>query len=82
MIYIASFAVTFVAVFLKGFQHKNVIGGHLKTVFATSVLMAFFDVFSISIVISGGWTVAFSAGLGAGTGMVLAILTHDRIFRK
>lgn len=80
-IYVVSLIVSFIAVFLKGFQHKNVIGNHLKTVFVTSYAMAFFDVATISLVIKGGWTIAFTAGTGAAFGMIAAIKFHDRIFK-
>lgn len=80
MIYILSTIVTFIAVFLKGFQHKNVIGGHIKTVFATSWAMAAFDVAAVTLIVKGGWPIAISAGLGASFGMVAAIKFHDRVF--
>lgn len=81
-IYVASVTVTFIAVFLKGMQYKNVIGGHIKTMAATSYMMAFFDVAAINVVVSGGWTTAFTAGTGAALGMVAASLLHDKIFRR
>lgn len=81
-IYAASFAVTFIAVFLKGFQHKNVIGGHLKMVAVTSYAMAFFDVAAVSIVVKQGMSVAWSAGTGAAIGMVCSIVLHDKLFKK
>lgn len=80
-LYATSVLVSFVAVFLKGFQHKNVIGSHLKSVFITSYLMAAFDVAAISIIIEGGWPIALTSGTGAAFGMVAAIKLHDRIFK-
>lgn len=82
MIYVLSALVSFVACFLKGFQHKNVIGGHLKVVFATSWLMAAFDVAAVTLIVQGGWLIALSSGLGASIGMVVAITSHNRIFEK
>lgn len=82
MIYVLSSFVSFIACFLKGFQHKNVIGGHIKTVFATSWLMAAFDVAAVTLIVQGGWPIAFSSGLGASIGMVVAIKSHDRIFER
>lgn len=81
MVYALSLMVTFVAVFLKGFQHKNVIGGHLKMVALTSYAMAFFDVVAVSIVVKQGMSVAWSAGTGAALGMVCSILLHDKLFK-
>lgn len=82
MIYLTSVLVSFLSVFLKGFQHKNVIGGHLKSVFITSYLMAVFDVAIVTLIIQGGWVIALTSGTGAAFGMVAAIQTHDKIFQK
>lgn len=82
VIYVISVVVSFIAVFLKGFQHKNVIGGHLKAVFITSYLMAAFDVAAVSIIVVGGWPIAITSGTGAAFGMIAAIMLHDKIFKK
>lgn len=82
MLYLTSTVVSFVAVFLKGFQHKNVIGGHVRTVFITSYFMAAFDVASVSLIVVGGWPIALTSGTGAAFGMVAAIKLHDRIFGR
>lgn len=80
-LYALSAVVSFVSVFLKGFQHKNVIGNHQRTVFFTSYAMALFDVAAVSLIIKGGITIALSSGTGAAFGMVAAIRFHDRLFR-
>ena len=72
--------VTFVTVFLKGFQYKNVIGGHLKLVAVTSYAMAFCDVILVGFIVKLGWQVAFASGTGAAIGMVASVVLHDRIF--
>lgn len=82
IIYIISAFVSFTACFLKGFQHKNVIGGHIRSVFFTSWMMAAFDVAAVTLIVKGGWPIAISAGFGASLGMVVAIKMHDRIFGK
>lgn len=79
-LYLWSVLVTFISVFLKGFQHKNVIGGHLKSVVLTSYLMGLFDVASVTLIVKGGAWIALSAGTGASLGMVSSIILHDRIF--
>lgn len=81
MIYALSAIVSFVACFLKGFQHKNVIGGHLKAVYFTSWLMAIFDVAAVYLIVKGGWPIAISSGFGASLGMVVAVVLHNRIFK-
>ena len=82
MIYIISAFVSFVSCFLKGFQHKNVIEGHIKSVFFTSWMMAVFDVAAVTLIVKGGWAIAISSGLGASIGMVVAIKFHNRIFER
>lgn len=81
MIYVISVFVSFVAVFLKGFQHKNVIGNHIKTVFITSYAMACFDVIAVTLIIKGGLVIAITSGTGAAFGMVCAIILHDKLFK-
>lgn len=82
MIYLVSVVVSFIAVFLKGFQHKNVIGNHQGAVFFTSYAMAAFDVLAVSLIVQGGWPIALSSGTGAAFGMIAAIRFHDRIFPR
>lgn len=81
MIYVISIIVSFIAVFLKGFQHKNVIGNHMKSIFFTSYAMAFFDVAAVTIIVQGGWPIALTSGTGAAFGMVAAVILHNKIFR-
>jgi hypothetical protein len=80
-IYGLSIIISFISVFLKGFQHKNVIGNHQKTVFITSYLMAAFDVATVTLIVKGGWPIALTSGTGAAFGMIAAIRLHDRLFR-
>jgi len=82
MLYVLSTFTTFISVFLKGFQHKNVIGNHQRAVFFTSWFMATFDVASVMFIVKGGWPIAITSGFGASCGMVAAMRTHDRIFGK
>ena len=79
LLYVVSAIVSFCAVFLKGFQHKNVIGMHYKLTFFTSFAMAAFDVATVSLIVKGGWPIAFSAGVGAAFGMVAAMYTHSKL---
>lgn len=78
--YGSSIIVSFCAVFLKGFQHKNVIGNHQKAVFYTSFAMAAFDVAAVTLIVKGGWSIAMTSGLGAAFGMIAAMRFHDRLF--
>ena len=78
---ITSVFVSFIAVALKGFQHKNVIGDHRKSVFFTSYAMAAFDVAAVTLIVKGGWWIALTSGTGAAFGMLFAINIHDWIFK-
>lgn len=81
-IYAVSLTVSFCSVFLKGFQHKNVIGMHYKLTFFTSVLMGAFDVATVTLIVKGGWYIAISSGIGAGFGMMAAMWTHARVVKQ
>lgn len=81
-LYGSSVCVSFIAVFLKGFQHKNVIGDHRYAVFFTSYAMAFFDVVTVTLIIKGGWPIALTSGTGAAFGMITAIWSHDWMFKR
>lgn len=77
----------FITVFLKGFQHKNVINDLYLHAGITSYLMATADVVVVgliakSIVIDSNWFVALGSGTGAAFGMVSAMYIHNRFFRK
>ncbi len=73
-VYALSVFASFVVVFLKGFQHKNVIQNQRRWVFVTSYLMAF--------IIKGGWPVALTSGTGAALGMVSSMWAHDWLMAK
>lgn len=81
IIYAASVIVSFCAVFLKGFQHKNVIGMHYRLTFFTSFCMAIFDVATVSLIVEGGWFIALSSGLGASFGMIAAMYVHTHVVK-
>lgn len=78
MIYLLGGLTTFVTIFLRGFQHKNVIGNHYKLVFVTSYLIAVGDVLSVGWILKGGWGLMIPCGTGAALGMVLSMWVHKR----
>lgn len=82
MIYFWAGIGTFVAVFLKGFQHKNVIANMYGNTFITSYLMAFVDVLLIGLIARATWDIAFASGTGAAIGMVSAMWLHNHLFAK
>lgn len=75
-----AFLVTFCSVFLKGFQHKNVIANKMKSIVVTSYLMASADVFLVGLIADEGWILIPFCGTGAALGMFLSIKLHDRLF--
>lgn len=75
---LATALATFAAVFLKGFQHKNVIHNRYKWIAITSYLMAAADVVVIGLVAKYGWALALWNGTGAAAGMLLAVWLHNR----
>ena len=75
---------SFIFVFLKAFQQRNVAFDHVWPVIPISLAMAATEIYVISsVVVLGysGWLV-LAVGLGAGVGAVLAMLLHKRIFRR
>lgn len=82
LLYLTSVIVSFCAMFLKGFQHKNVIGMHYLLTFFTSFVMAAFDVATVSLIVKGGWPIAISSGIGASFGMIAAMYSHSRLVKS
>jgi hypothetical protein len=76
--YVFAFFATLVTVFLKGFQHKNVIANLYGYTFVTSYAMAFLDVLLIGLIAKSDWSIAFASGTGAAIGMVVAMWSHNR----
>lgn len=77
-----AFAISFIAIGLRGFQHKNVIGNHRRLVFVTSIAMTLFEVASVGMIVKNGWAVALPLGLGSGFGMLTSMWMHDRFVKK
>ena len=82
MLYVASVFASFVSVFVKIFQTKNVIGDHYKLAFGTSYIVAILDVVTIMFIVEGGWWVALTSGTGAAFGVVTAMKFHDKVVNR
>lgn len=82
--YLISMVLLFCAVFLKGFQHQNVIHRKMKAIFFTSVLMQIFDYaflsFAVAAVLTRSWMFALTSGIAAGIAMVTSIWFFDFIY--
>jgi hypothetical protein len=74
--------VTFISVFLKGFQHKNVIANRLQSIVITSYLMACADALLVGLISSqGSFILVPFCGTGAALGMYVSIKLHDKLFK-
>jgi hypothetical protein len=82
MLYLISFICTFFAIALRGFQHKNVIGGHTKLVCLTAYIMYVFDVLAVSLIVRNDLSIVFVSAFGSSLGMYVAIRLHDRVLGK
>jgi len=76
-----SLMATTASVFLKGFQHKNVIKNKYVLIGLTSYLMAVFDVIIITLIAKNGLSLIVWNGTGAAVGMLLAVVLHERLFK-
>jgi hypothetical protein len=79
--YGGSVATSFLTVFLRVLQHKNVVGNHYKLAFMNSWLMACAEVLTISLIVKGGWVIAFTSGMGGSFGVILSMWLHNRLFK-
>ena len=74
--------VTFLYVFLRGFQQKNIHGNHYIAAFTTSICMNAADLGVIYLVVKNGWEVFPYTAVGAGLGIVTAMWLHGRTIGK
>lgn len=77
---LASFLCTLTAIALKGYQHKNVIGGHIKSVCFIAYLMYIFNILAVTLIIKNDWTIVFVSAFGASLGMYISIKLHDKVY--
>ncbi len=79
MISLVQLLVMFLYVFLKGFQHQNVIGGNYKSAFVLSYLMAGFAVAEVTLTVQEGWSSILPMGTGAALGIVASMYVYRRL---
>ena len=79
MMYLLQSIVTFFAVFLKGFQQQNVIGGYIRSAIGFSFLMACFDVAVIALVVDNGMWSVIPVGIGASFGIATSMVVFKKI---
>ena len=78
MIYFLQFLASFTAVFLKGFQHQNVIGGKFKAAFILSYFMAVFEVATVALIVKVGYWSVLTVGTGASLGIILSMYLYRK----
>lgn len=78
--YILLFLSTFVFIFLRAFQQRNVAFDHYAWIIPTSFAMATVEVYIVAMVAHNGWGVPIVGvmGFGGGTGALAAALFHKR----
>ena len=72
---------TFIFIFLRAFQQKNVMKNKYMWMVPTSYGMGFCEVYIIASVATGGmelWAAALAMGTGGGVGSILATYLHER----
>ena len=77
-IQLTAFLVSFIAIFLRGFQQMNVIHSKYTMIAITSYLLALTDVAVVSIIVEHGWNTVLAQGTGAALGMLTSIYIHNR----
>ena len=78
MIQLIAFLVSFIAIFLRGFQQMNVIHSKYTMIAITSYLLALTDVAVVSIIVEHGWNTVLAQGTGAALGMLASVYIHNR----
>ena len=83
LIFGLAFAAMFMTTFLRGFQNKNVAGGHKKLAFFIGAAMTAFEGLVLLLLARTGdpAIIAFTA-LGSGFGWVAGMKAHDAVMRK
>lgn len=84
IVFLATFAASFVFIFLKAWQQRNVAFDHYWWIVPTSLLMAVVEVYVIANVATRGWhlPLVVAVGLGSGFGALAAALLHKRMFKR
>jgi hypothetical protein len=78
------FICSFVFVALKALQQRNVAFDNYLWVMPTSIAMGFVEYGTIILVVNSGYTIPtlLSAGLGAGSGALAAMIFHKKFVKK
>lgn len=79
---LTAFISSFILVFMKAFQQRNVVANLYVSAFLTSFAVA---VGEVGVIVSGltlGWQAVPYIGGGGAFGVVLAMYIHGKVFKK
>ncbi len=79
--YLIAGVVSFVSVFIKGIQHKNIAGNHYRLVILTSYAIAFADVWLVGLMARSSLDIAIPCGTGGAIGIALSMYIHNRFIK-
>ena len=81
---LTTFAASFVFIFLRAFQQRNVAFDNYIAIMPVSLGMAAVEVYVITNIATTGYHLhlVLAVGFGAGSGALCAALLHKRIFKK
>lgn len=84
IIYVLTGLSSFIFIFLRAFQQRNVAFDRYAAVMPVSLLMAFAEVFVIANIAHRGFDLilVLTIGVGSGAGALCAMRLHKRIFSK
>jgi hypothetical protein len=81
-VFAIAFSATFATTCLRGFQNKNVAGGHQRLAFLCGVLMTAFEGIVILLLSKAGPEVIVFTSIGAGVGWVVGMKMHDVLVKR
>ena len=77
-----SFAASFILIFFRAFQQRNIVASRYKLMVPTSMAMTFAEVYIIATAAAQpSLTLACFIGAGGGCGAILATLASNRLFK-
>jgi len=75
------FLIPFAAVFLKVFQHQNVIHRRITWAALNSFAIQALDITTVGLIIANGWAMLLPSGCGAALGVALSMWVHPQLLR-
>ena len=83
-IFATTFLASFVFIFIKAFQQRNVAFDHYAWIVPTSLLMAAAEVYVIANIATKGYSLwlVLSVGLGSGLGALSSVIVHKRFLGR